>query len=119
MDLTIPFLLSVAAAVATNYLDWHNTVKLIAASGLAGEKNPVMRFFFGISKWVALAYKMWPYPTLVYYGCFRWRDVQNYGVQYGNAPLGQTDHWAIAFILTALFGAGAGLFGYLKSRGKK
>ena len=40
MDLTIPFLLSVAAAGATNFLDWRNTVKLVAASGLAGEKNP-------------------------------------------------------------------------------
>jgi len=119
MNLTIPFLAAIGAAVATNFLDWNQTVALIKAKGLAGETNPIMRFLMGKSKWLGLAYKMWPYPTLVYFGMYRWRDIQNYLVQYGNAPAGQVDRYqALSFVFTALFGAGVGLYGYLKGRKK-
>ena len=114
MNLSIPFFAAVAAAVATNFLDWKQTASLIKAKGTAGERNPLMRALMGKSKWLGLAYKMWPYPILVYFADFHFRDITNYRAPYVNAP--GTDNWAIADILTALACAGLGLYGYLKSR---
>jgi len=118
MDLSALFFLSVSGAVVTAYLDWHKSAGLIEKYGVQFEKNPVMRFFMGKSKWVGLAYKMWPYLLMVWGAYFHFRDPQNFLIEYANAP-GQKDHWAIAEILTMVIAIGINLFGYLKSGVKK
>ena len=120
MDLSAVFAAVLAAAATTQYLDWSSTVKLIAKKGLAGESNPIIKFMFGKSKYLALAYKMAPLPALVYAGWFhKGGDVQNFLVQYVNAPAGQLDHWALAWIGCGLFSMGVGLVGYLHNRNVK
>ena len=99
------FSAALAAAVATNYLDWHKADELIRKNGLAGEKNPVMRFFFSKSKWAALGYKSWPIALLGY--C--WPHYQN--GEYVNETA-----WAYVWIGGALFSAAAGLYGFLMSK---
>jgi len=99
------FSVALAAAVATNYLDWHKTDELIHKNGLAGEKNPIMRFFFSKSKWAALAYKAWPIGLLG----FAWAHYQN--GEYVNETT-----WAYVWIAGALLSAAAGLYGFLKSK---
>jgi hypothetical protein len=118
VDLSIVFFPLVAAAIVLGYLDWYKSAKLIAQYGLQFEKNVVMRFFLSKSKWLALAYKSWPMPLLTWGAYFHFHDIQNYGVEYANAP-GQKDHWAIAWILTAVVGLTVNAFGYFKSGVKK
>lgn len=115
MNLTLVFLAAVAAGIGTQFLDWANTAKEIAKSGLAGEKNPVMRFFFSKSKWAALAYKLGWTPFLIYAGLFHaGGDVQNYGAVYADGS--GHDYWAITWIIAAIGVAGEGLYGWLKSK---
>jgi hypothetical protein len=109
------FIAATAAAYGTNFLDWYNTEKDIAKSGLAGEKNPIMKFMFGKSKYLALAYKMlWPSATIA--AALLFGDLKWWNVQYVNAPAGQVDKWAIGWILTQVGVAAIGLYGYLSSK---
>jgi len=118
MNLSALFFSLVGVAVALNFLDWYKTVGLIKQFGLKSEKNFVMRFFFGKSKWLALVYKMWVYPLLVYAGYFHaGGDVQNVGVSYVDGP--GKDYWGIGWILAAILAAGVGAYGYFKSGVKK
>jgi hypothetical protein len=99
------FSAALAAAGVMSFLDWYRTEKLIAKNGVAGEKNPIMRFFFSKSKWAALAYKAWPMALLG----FCWLHYQN--GEYTNEHA-----WAIVWILAALGSAGLDLYGFLKSK---
>ncbi len=117
MNLSIVFAAALAAAGVTQYLDWSSTVKLIAKKGVASEANPIMRFFFSKSKYAALAYKMWPIGLLIYAGWFHaGGDVQHFMTQYVNAPAGNLDHWALAWIGCALVSMAVGLYGYLHNK---
>lgn len=118
MNLLPLFAAVTAAGLVANYLDWKSTVDLITKHGLAGEANPIMRFFLGKSKWLGLAYKAVPPAILIYSGCFfKGGDIQNYGIQYTNAD--GVDRWAIVWILSMAAYAGVGLYGYLHNRNQK
>jgi hypothetical protein len=109
------FLAATAVAYGTQILDWVNTEKNIAKSGLSGEKNPIIKFLFEKSKYLALAYKVAP-PTALVLAALHYGDLKYWGVQYVNAPAGQVDKWAIGWILGQLGIAAIGLYGYLSSK---
>jgi Domain of unknown function (DUF5658) len=113
VNLLAPFIAVTGWAVADNVLDWKKTKNLIEKNGLAGEKNPIMKFFYSLSPWAALAYKMLPPAVLFFFAYFHFRDIQNFDVRYVNAD--GVDKWALAWIGAEIFDALVGLYGYLKS----
>jgi len=107
------FVAATAAAYAAQTLDWYNTKQDIAKTGLAGETNPIIRFFYGKSQWLALLWKTWP-QTLILAAALHFHDIVDYGVKYVNAS--GVDKWAIGWILAQVAIAGIGLYGYLSSK---
>src|SRR5260221_134702 len=109
MNLLPLFSVVTAAAITFNLLDWRKTAIDIKKFGLSEEKNPIMRFLMGRSKWLGLAYKLWPYPVLVYGGVFHaGGDVQNIGVSYANGP--GNDYLGVVWIFLAAVAAGLGAY---------
>jgi hypothetical protein len=113
--MTILFIIATIVAIACQLLDWNNTRLDIKALGLANEKNPIIRFMFARSPWLALAYKLAPIVALVI-AALHFGDLKYWGVQYVNAPVGQVDRWAIGWILGQFGIAAFGLFGFLTSK---
>ena len=114
MIMQLLFISATAAAELMQFLDWRNTELGIAKFGLASEKNPIMRKLFGVSKCLALAYKLAPAAVIFGAAEFYFKDIQYFGMPYTNAP--GIDTWAIAWILTQVAVAGAGLYGYIVSK---
>lgn len=108
------FIAATAFAYGGQFLDWYNTEKGIAAHGIASEKNPIMRFIFGKSKWLAFAFKM-GLPTAVIIAALGYGDIKYWNVQYLNAPAGHVDKWAIGWIIAQLLVGGFGAIAYAVS----
>ena len=116
MNLSSIFAVALAFAVITAVLDWSRSLRLIKAEGPQGERNPVMRFFITKSPASGLIWKLWPIALTAAVGWGK-RDVQNFGVAWGDAP--GRDYWALAWIGCALLAGGLSLWGYLNSNGRK
>src|SRR5215472_7534902 len=94
MNLSGIFIIGLGFAFVTAILDWSRAVHLIKQFGPQGERNPLMRFLITKSPVLGLIYKMFPIVLDALAGWVIFRDVQNIGVEYGNAP-GVKDYWGI------------------------
>lgn len=111
----IIYLALVGLGAATQYLDWSSAKRIWERHDpKLRERNPVLRGLFGISPWLALAYKLVPTAALVV-AILGPRDVQNYGVEYGDAPGVYDTSWPFVWLGLAAAVVVAGTYGFLKN----